>query len=430
MFRWKKRDDGFEWHQYVRTTIKLRREARRDKAQKLGQQAAESATAAGVAAGSLAQRGLHGIVGLAQSAAIVSGRYSAALVRFTGQGLGHTATAIARAIAPVFYVLGRPGISGPLVFAGAIATAAGIARVGLVGAGLDNESIAALTIGLLCLACGLGPGIWLGHSALPSRLAALRTSLGSHARLATALSAVVALAATGWLLSAPVGLKWPAMSGLPSLPFSMAKVTIVEGKAGILAADLVRIGDTTIRLAGLEAPDRDQRCVRTASGNATRTWPCGEEAREALSRLVRAQTLKCEIGPKNATSIATGACRAGTTDIAEALVRSGHAFAEAGLLSQYRSAESEAKAVKAGLWGSGPDPERPAVWRARLWSEAKKQAPEGCPIKGRVTRGERIYVLPWSSEYAKARVSKQRGERWFCSEEEAVAAGWRVAGRG
>lgn len=49
-----------------------------------------------------------------------------------------------------------------------------------------------------------------------------------------------------------------------------------------------------------------------------------------------------------------------------------------------------------------------------------------CSIKGNVsTRGERIYHVPGQKYYDDTRISASHGERWFCSEEEARAAGWR-----
>lgn len=49
-----------------------------------------------------------------------------------------------------------------------------------------------------------------------------------------------------------------------------------------------------------------------------------------------------------------------------------------------------------------------------------------CVIKGNVsTQGERIYHVPGQKYYDDTRISRSHGERWFCSEEEARAAGWR-----
>jgi hypothetical protein len=49
-----------------------------------------------------------------------------------------------------------------------------------------------------------------------------------------------------------------------------------------------------------------------------------------------------------------------------------------------------------------------------------------CLIKGNVsTRGERIYHPPGCRYYDATEIDPARGERWFCSEADARAAGWR-----
>ena len=53
---------------------------------------------------------------------------------------------------------------------------------------------------------------------------------------------------------------------------------------------------------------------------------------------------------------------------------------------------------------------------------------DACNIKGNVsTQGERIYHAPGDKYYDETRISASHGERWFCSEVEARAAGWRRA---
>jgi hypothetical protein len=51
-------------------------------------------------------------------------------------------------------------------------------------------------------------------------------------------------------------------------------------------------------------------------------------------------------------------------------------------------------------------------------------------IKGNVSHntGERIYHVPGQHYYEDTVISPTRGERWFCSEADARAAGWRKAG--
>jgi hypothetical protein len=52
---------------------------------------------------------------------------------------------------------------------------------------------------------------------------------------------------------------------------------------------------------------------------------------------------------------------------------------------------------------------------------------QGCNIKGNVSidSGQRIYHVPGQQYYSETVVRPEFGERWFCSEAEARAAGWR-----
>jgi uncharacterized 2Fe-2S/4Fe-4S cluster protein (DUF4445 family) len=54
-----------------------------------------------------------------------------------------------------------------------------------------------------------------------------------------------------------------------------------------------------------------------------------------------------------------------------------------------------------------------------------------CAIKGNISinTGERIYHVPGQEHYDETIISPQHGERWFCTETEARAAGWRRARR-
>ncbi len=50
-----------------------------------------------------------------------------------------------------------------------------------------------------------------------------------------------------------------------------------------------------------------------------------------------------------------------------------------------------------------------------------------CNIKGNISidTGERIYHVPGQKFYDMTRIDPAYGERWFCSEADARAAGWR-----
>ncbi|HWK32123.1 MAG TPA: hypothetical protein VNR51_00395, partial [Hyphomicrobium sp.] len=47
MFRWRRRNDGFEWREYVRTTILVRRKQRRDRIGEAGKAAVRNVKEAG-----------------------------------------------------------------------------------------------------------------------------------------------------------------------------------------------------------------------------------------------------------------------------------------------------------------------------------------------------------------------------------------------
>lgn len=56
---------------------------------------------------------------------------------------------------------------------------------------------------------------------------------------------------------------------------------------------------------------------------------------------------------------------------------------------------------------------------------AESAPSHNCIIKGNVNReGEHIYHMPGGNSYAKINMDAP-GKRWFCSEDEAKAAGWR-----
>ena len=51
----------------------------------------------------------------------------------------------------------------------------------------------------------------------------------------------------------------------------------------------------------------------------------------------------------------------------------------------------------------------------------------GCDINGNisVSSGARICHMPSQDYYDETRIDFSKGERWFCSESEAISAGWR-----
>lgn len=61
-----------------------------------------------------------------------------------------------------------------------------------------------------------------------------------------------------------------------------------------------------------------------------------------------------------------------------------------------------------------------------LPASPSESEPGECRIKGNIGGSGKIYHLPGTAAYAKTRIDESKGERWFCSEDEARAAGWRA----
>jgi endonuclease YncB( thermonuclease family) len=196
----------------------------------------------------------------------------------------------------------------------------------------------------------------------------------------------------------------------------------VVGRATVIDGDGLRIGDSTIRLFGIDAPEGRQSCRRNGSA-----WDCGEAAAQQLRGLVRGRIVTCEEKDVDSYNRIVAVCRAGGVDVSEAMVRSGMALAYRRFSDDYVPAEEAARRARLGLWAAEFTP--PWEWRDSQRNGARDGAfssPPGCDIKGNINRnGQRIYHVPGSASYADTVIDPARGERWFCSEREAQRAGWR-----
>ena len=82
----------------------------------------------------------------------------------------------------------------------------------------------------------------------------------------------------------------------------------------------------------------------------------------------------------------------------------------------YRAAEQAARAAGKGIWSSG----------CRAPVAAAPSDSGSCLIKGNIAGdGERIYHVPGQRYYDVTKVTEAKGERWFCTEQQARDAGWR-----
>jgi endonuclease YncB( thermonuclease family) len=195
--------------------------------------------------------------------------------------------------------------------------------------------------------------------------------------------------------------------------------SLVAGVAQVVDGDTIVVGETRVRLEGIDAPETSQTCQRRRLG----WWACGTVATNHLASLIGDRPISCSPRGRDKYGRMLAVCFVDGRDINAAMVRQGYAWAFVKYSSTYVREEAQARAEGVGIWQGEATP--PWEFRAGRWAANEGQAPSGCAIKGNVTKNGRIYHMPWSPWYAQIRIESDKGKRWFCTEAEAMAAGWR-----
>jgi endonuclease YncB( thermonuclease family) len=227
-------------------------------------------------------------------------------------------------------------------------------------------------------------------------------------------------------------------------PIRAADVTVVDG-------DTIKIDGTTYRLDGIDAPEKDQTCLDEKGD----VWPCGAKATERLMQLAAKGAVTCEDkGPASGF----GKRRVGICSIEGESINLNHSLVSEGWAinfepyakGRFTRDEADARDNRRGIWkGCFAAPRDFRRWNRNTATllgptcpivgkdleEIKKLFPEtsnppsGCRIKGKIgitaqlTGYRGIYHLKGCSSYQRLK----NPNRWFCSEEEARAAGFRKA---
>lgn len=198
----------------------------------------------------------------------------------------------------------------------------------------------------------------------------------------------------------------------------------VAGFSRVVDGDTLIVAGRPVRLHGIDAPEARQTC-RTDDG---RRYRCGAASTRALRRLTRGRRVRCVVRGRDRYRRLIAVCRAGGVELNREMVRLGWAVAFRRYSRDYLDEELEAAKANRGIWRGGF--QRPGVWRDRHRPRDVRAARRpGCLIKGNISSRGRIYHVPSARSYSKTRINTSRGERWFCSEAEAIAAGWRAPGR-
>jgi endonuclease YncB( thermonuclease family) len=232
-------------------------------------------------------------------------------------------------------------------------------------------------------------------------------------------------------------------------------LAILSASPSLAAGAVVKDGGTlqlngvTWRLDGIDAPAFDQVCIDEHAD----AWTCGVDARDQLAKLIGDRQVRCgDLGPDPSYKKRhVGVCTAEgeTTSLNQLLVRQGFAlnFDAAGK-GGFKEDEAGARDGRRGLWkgcfvapqefrrgrkdaallGDSCRADRDREIRAVLFPD-EPAMPPGCSIKGkfavraRVTGNIGVYHLQECRSYP----ALTKPDRWFCTEEDAQAAGFRRA---
>src|SRR5438067_765493 len=218
---------------------------------------------------------------------------------------------------------------------------------------------------------------------------------------------------------------------------SIAEAADISGIPRVVDGDTLVVGATKIRLEGIDAPETDQICLNAKGDH----WTCGIEARDRLEAHIAARVIGCSSNSTDVYRRSLAACSLAGESLNAWMVQEGWALAYLKYSSAYQKAEEDARINQRGLWQGAFI--APWDWRHKnnktvilgalvipinaqvslLGPSATEGAPSpDCTIKGNVSRnGERIYHLQNQQCYARIKMDKGNGKRWFCTPEEAEA---------
>ena len=228
-------------------------------------------------------------------------------------------------------------------------------------------------------------------------------------------------------------------------PVSCAAATAT---ATARSGNAIQLGHLTYWLDGIDAPELDQICLNDQAD----PWNCGIDARDQLAHLIADHVIHCsDVGPEKrfgrrhrAICVAEG----DRVSINQHMVESGFAIVRDSASAKVRQVGSEAQTAGRGIWkgcfaaprdfragrkdtpllGTSCRADRDREIRAALFPQSLAM-PAGCTIKAnhavraRITGNIGIYQLRGCPGYA----AVTRPDRWFCSEDDAMAAGYRRA---
>ena len=133
-----------------------------------------------------------------------------------------------------------------------------------------------------------------------------------------------------------------------------SEITAVSGYAKVTDGDTVKIDTFKIRLDGIDAPEKKQKCKRPYLTIFIFTlyedYSCGQKSTEELIKKINNQKITCKITDIDYFKRLIGECYKEKTNLNSWLVSNGYAVAFRKYSKKYVSEEILAKQEKKGIW--------------------------------------------------------------------------------
>ena len=131
----------------------------------------------------------------------------------------------------------------------------------------------------------------------------------------------------------------------------------VYGLPVVIDGDTIKILNNKIRLHGIDAPEKNQKCIKNK-----KKYNCGTAATEALIKKISKNAVKCLVQKnRDRYNRFIGICFVKQEDLNKWMIRNGFAIAYRRYSKKYILDEEFAKRNKLGLWsGTFLKPEK---WR-------------------------------------------------------------------
>ena len=128
----------------------------------------------------------------------------------------------------------------------------------------------------------------------------------------------------------------------------------ISGFAKVVDGDTIKINSKKIRLYGIDAPEKKQKCKKTyltiSFMSFTKDYMCGEVSTQKLIKKINKQKLNCNILDVDRYKRLIGECFKRNINLNSWMVSNGFAVAYRKYSKKYVSDEINAKNNKLGIW--------------------------------------------------------------------------------